>query len=117
RRHHPRQRAPCDGTAPRPRARDDTSLRITPRESSLITTFAATMLVTALALGIPIGLALERRIWQPITNRADVVVATDAPWSAIVALLFAAVIVGAIIAAFPAWRARQIRPARTLRAE
>jgi ABC-type lipoprotein release transport system permease subunit len=59
----------------------------------------------------------ERQIWQPIAGNAHVVVATEQPWSAVVALLSAAVIIGAIVAAVPAWRARQVEPAKTLHAE
>jgi ABC-type lipoprotein release transport system permease subunit len=103
------------------RARELATLRalgITRRASSvIIATYTATVLLVALAVGIPTGLALERRIWTPIADKAHVIVATEPPWSAIVALLFAAVIVGTLVAAVPAWRARQVQPARTLRTE
>jgi hypothetical protein len=61
--------------------------------------------------------ALERQIWRPIGDSAHVIVATEPPWMAIPALLFVAVIVGAIVAAVPARRVRQLQPAKALHAE
>ena len=105
----------------RARAREFATLRaigMTRRATSwVIGSHAFTVLGIALVIGIPTGFAIGRQSWTSIAERAHVVLSPVASWTGLTTLLVTAIVSTATIAAAPAWRARKIRPAATLRAE
>jgi ABC-type lipoprotein release transport system permease subunit len=72
--------------------------------------------VLAVAVGVPLGVAIGRNLWAEIADRRDLVPVVTVPWM-VVAGLAAAAVVGAVVvlAAAPAEEARRVRPADELR--
>ena len=79
---------------------------------------AFALTAVALAFGLPLGVIGGRLIWASIATRADVLVVTDIPLGAVLAVAVMAV-VGAVVilAAGPAIVAARRRPSIDLRAE
>lgn len=74
--------------------------------------------ITALVIGVPIGLIGGRLLWQAIAERTSVLSVVATPWISI-AIVAAVAVAGAtfVLAAGPAWTARRRHPANDLRAE
>ena len=105
----------------RARAREFATLRamgMTQRATTwVVGSHAFTVLGIALVIGIPSGFAIGRQSWTSIAQRAHVVASPVASSTGLTTLLVTAIVSTATITAAPAWRARRIRPAATLRAE
>ena len=94
------------------------ALGMTPRASSAMVASQALVLVgIAILVGVPVGLALGTRIWQPIADGAYVVVRSVTPGSWIALHVLALVVATCVLTAVPAWRALRLRTADTLRDE
>jgi hypothetical protein len=78
---------------------------------------ALVLVVVALVLAVPIGIAVGRQIWRPIAEDAHVVVRPDVPWPWVIASVAAVLAVGVGLAALSGVRALRLRPAVQLRAE
>jgi hypothetical protein len=78
---------------------------------------ATTLVVAALLVGMPIGVAGGRLLWSAFARQLGV--ASD-PLTPLVGVLVAgpvAIVVGNIMAAVPAWAAGRVQPSRVLREE
>jgi ABC-type lipoprotein release transport system permease subunit len=78
---------------------------------------ATTLIVVALVIGIPLGVAAGRWIWSLFADELGVVNEPRVPLLAIAILVPVAVVVANAIAALPAAIAARTRPAIVLRAE
>jgi hypothetical protein len=78
---------------------------------------ASTLAAVALALGIPVGVAVGRGAWALVAGRIGVVVAPVVPIAELAATVLAAVLVANLLAALPARAAVRARPAIVLRSE
>jgi ABC-type antimicrobial peptide transport system permease subunit len=78
---------------------------------------AAIYVVVALAVGVPVGLAVGRFVWRLYASFLGVVPDPVTPWSAFAAVATAALLVALLVASTPAWRAARRPPADALRAE
>ena len=81
----------------------------------LVAVQAATIVVVALAIGVPLGLLLGDRIWTVIAEGAHVIVETIAPAGAIIGFVGAVVVLAAVATIGPAWRTARMRPGEALR--
>jgi putative ABC transport system permease protein len=94
------------------------ALGMTSRASSAVVVSHAVILVgIAIVVGVPLGLALGTRIWEPIAASAYVVVRSVTPASWIALHLLALVVATGLLTAIPAWRALRLRTADILRDE
>jgi FtsX-like permease family len=78
---------------------------------------ATTLLVLALAVGLPVGVAAGRWLWRLLAIRLYVPVEPVVPVRAIFLLVPAAILTANLVAAVPARVAAHTRPALVLRAE
>ncbi|MDQ3306240.1 MAG: FtsX-like permease family protein, partial [Actinomycetota bacterium] len=78
---------------------------------------AITLAAVAVALGIPVGVAVGRGAWALVAGRIGVVVAPVVPIAELAATVLAAVLVANLLAALPARAAVRARPAIVLRSE
>ena len=78
---------------------------------------ATTLVLVALAVGVPLGVAVGRWTWSLFADQLGVVVAQQTPWLPILLLIPAGVLVANLGAAAPAAVAARTRPAVVLRAE
>ena len=78
---------------------------------------ASTMMLIALVLGIPLGLAAGRWAWHLFATSLGIVPESSIPILAFVILVPAALLVANLIAAGPAWAAARTRPSVALRSE
>jgi hypothetical protein len=78
---------------------------------------ASTLAVTALLVGIPLGLLAGRLAWRAFANQLGVVFEARIPWIPIVVLVPAALVLANLVAAVPARAAARTRPATVLRSE
>jgi hypothetical protein len=78
---------------------------------------ATVFVVVALVVGVPLGIAAGRWLWQLIADELGVVSAPRVPLLAILLLVPAALLVANLAAAVPGWLAARIRPAEALRTE
>jgi ABC-type lipoprotein release transport system permease subunit len=108
-------------TVSRRRARELAVLRaigLTPGQTAACVAWQALVVaLVALAIGVPVGIALGRQLWRAIADTVPLVYV--GPLSPV---LLAVVIPGTLIALLalavaPAWRAARLRTASTLRAE
>jgi hypothetical protein len=108
-------------TAIRRRRRDLAVLKtlgLLPRQvSAIIAWQAVTVVLGALSIGIPLGLALGRWAWSVVAAQAGVVVRPVVPWPLVLALVPATVLVAELVALGPAVAAGRIQPAGVLRSE
>jgi ABC-type lipoprotein release transport system permease subunit len=74
--------------------------------------------LAAVAVGVPAGVVVGRRLWISIAERNNVLAVVEIPWWT-VGLTVAAAVVGAsaVLAAWPAWTVSRRRPGEDLRAE
>jgi hypothetical protein len=90
-----------------------------PRDVASVIRWQALVLTTvAIAVGVPLGIALGRVVWSQIATNRDLVVWIDVPWSAIVSIASVALVGAVVVLAWPPVRdvARR-RPAEDLRTE
>jgi len=73
--------------------------------------------VGALAIGVPVGVALGRTTWRIYATNLGVVPEVVMPWSALLVVAVAALALAAVVAVIPALRITHTRPAAVLRAE
>ena len=78
---------------------------------------ATTMMLIALAVGIPVGLAAGRWAWHIFATSLGIVPESAIPVLALVVLVPAALLVANLIAAGPGWAAARTRPSVALRSE
>jgi FtsX-like permease family len=78
---------------------------------------ATTLLVLALVVGLPVGVAAGRWLWRLLATRLYVPVEPVVPLAAILLLIPAALLTANLVAAVPAVVAARTRPALVLRAE
>lgn len=78
---------------------------------------ATTIAVVALAVGVPLGLLVGRFTWRSVADELGVSTDPTLPLLAMVALLPAALLAVNLVAAVPARRAANTRPAVVLRSE
>jgi predicted lysophospholipase L1 biosynthesis ABC-type transport system permease subunit len=108
-------------TSARRRARETATLRalgFTRRASAAVLMVqAATIVLVALLVGVPLGLLLGDRIWTVIADGANVVVLTVAPVLAVGLFVGAVAVLAAVATASPVWRTMRARPGEALRAE
>jgi hypothetical protein len=83
----------------------------------IVSTHALVLVAIAVAVGLPLGIALGRQVWQPIAERANVVVLAVVPWGSFLGAAVAAVIAGLVLASIAGIRVARLRPAVGLRAE
>jgi len=85
--------------------------------SAVVAWHATTMMVLALVIGIPLGLAAGRWGWTPFARQLGIATETLFPLAAIVITVPAAVVVANLIAAVPARIAARTSPAVVFRSE
>jgi hypothetical protein len=78
---------------------------------------ATTLILVALAIAVPLGLAAGRWIWSVFADELGVVNEPQLPLLAVVILVPAAAVVANLVAALPAAIAARTRPAQVLRTE
>ena len=78
---------------------------------------ASTVVLLALAFGIPLGLVAGRLLWSMLAHDLGVVSQPVVPTIAILAIVPAAILLANVIAVFPARTAARTRPAVVLRSE
>ena len=78
---------------------------------------ATTLAAVALLAGLPVGVAVGRWLWAWFASQQGVVAEPRVPFSAIVLVIPAAVVLANIVAALPARAAGLTRPALVLRTE
>lgn len=88
------------------------------RQVSLTVASQATaMVLAALAVGVPVGIAVGRWVWTSVADDLGVVAVPDVPLVAVALVVPAAVLLANLIAAVPAAAAARTRPAVVLRSE
>lgn len=93
-------------------------LGFTRRQSLATVACQATVLVvTALALAVPVGIATGRVAWLGFADHLGVVPSPVVPGLAMVTVVATSLAVAQLAAAAPAWRAARIPPTTALRAE
>lgn len=78
---------------------------------------ASTLVLIAIVVGVPIGMAAGRALWRLAADQLGIVFAPQLPASAIGIVAPSALALGVLIAALPARRAAATQPALVLRAE
>jgi ABC-type lipoprotein release transport system permease subunit len=78
---------------------------------------ATTYVVIALLIGVPIGLAVGRWVWDLFANELGVVSEPQFPWLGVALVIPAALVIANLVAAVPAAVAARTRPAIVLRSE
>ncbi|HEX2064747.1 MAG TPA: FtsX-like permease family protein, partial [Acidimicrobiales bacterium] len=78
---------------------------------------AMTVVVVALAVGIPLGVAAGRLSWQWVADATPLLYVPPLAAAALVMAVPAAVVLANLLAAVPALRAARLQPARVLRSE
>jgi len=108
-------------TSARRRSRETATLRalgLSRRGSAeILVVQATTIVVVALAIGVPLGLLLGDRIWTVLAEGAHVIVDTIIPLGGVVLFVAAVVVLAATVTIGPAWRTARMRPGEALRAE
>jgi hypothetical protein len=105
----------------RRRARDLAVLKVVgfvPRQIRATVAWEATALVVmALLVGVPLGLAVGRSVWDRFADGAGLVARPVVPTAAIVIVIGGALLFANLAAAIPAWFAGRVSPINALRAE
>jgi hypothetical protein len=78
---------------------------------------ATTLVLVALLVAVPIGIATGRWVWTLFADELGVVPQPRSPVIAVVLIVPLAVLVANLVAALPAWVAARTRPALVLRSE
>lgn len=94
------------------------TLGFVPRQvSAAIAWQATTVVLVALVLGLPLGIAAGRTAWAVVAGQIGVVVRPTVPWAIVLGLVPAALLIANLVAAGPALAAGRIRPATVFRSE
>jgi hypothetical protein len=94
------------------------TLGFTRRQVSATVSWQATaLMLVVLAIGLPLGLVAGRWIWTLFANQLGVEAEAPVPWVFVVCVVPAALLLGNLVAAIPAWSARNTKALATLRAE
>jgi ABC-type lipoprotein release transport system permease subunit len=94
------------------------SLGCTGRQiGSVVAWHATTACAVAVALGVPLGIAGGRWGWQVVATAIDAVSPPAVPVLAVVAAAVGTLVVGNLVAYWPARTSRRIRPALAMRSE
>ena len=78
---------------------------------------AATLVAVAVVIGLPVGVASGRLLWQVFADRLGVPFEPEVAWAGLGVLVVAAVAASLLVALLPAWSAARGRPGPALRAE
>jgi ABC-type antimicrobial peptide transport system permease subunit len=78
---------------------------------------ATTLVVLALAVGVPLGLVAGRWTWKGFADSLGLDPNAAVPFAAIALLVLGAIVIGNIVAALPSRTAARTRPAAVLRSE
>jgi hypothetical protein len=78
---------------------------------------ATTLVFIALLVGIPLGVAGGRWIWQEFADRIGIAPAPSVPLITLLLFIHVAVVVANLLAAGPGWVAGRLKPAPVLRTE
>jgi len=78
---------------------------------------AAVLVMAALAVAVPVGIAAGRLSWLGFADKLGVAPLAVVPAAATVAVVGISLAVAQLTAAVPAWRAARVSPAIALRAE
>jgi ABC-type lipoprotein release transport system permease subunit len=109
------------GSSVRHRRRDLTvmkSLGFTQRQlGATVAWHATTMIVVALVIGVPVGIAAGRFFWSSFADALHVVAHPVVPALGVGIVILAAVVVANVVAAVPARVARRVNPRALLRGE
>ena len=88
------------------------------RQVSAAVAWQATSLVAlALLIGLPVGIAAGRWVWQLFAGQLGVPTEPRVPVSAVILAIPAALVVANLLAAGPGWVAGRLKPAPVLRTE
>jgi predicted lysophospholipase L1 biosynthesis ABC-type transport system permease subunit len=94
------------------------TLGFTRRQLAATTAWHATVAtIVALAIGVPVGIAAGRLLWDQFAHQLDVVARPVVSMTVLVFLVCGAVLVANAVAMAPARAARRVRAAELLRAE
>jgi ABC-type antimicrobial peptide transport system permease subunit len=85
--------------------------------SSAVAWQATTLVVLALLVGLPLGVAAGRWIWQVFAGRIGIAPDPIVPVSTLALFIPVAVVVANLLAAGPGWVAGRLKPAPVLRTE
>jgi ABC-type lipoprotein release transport system permease subunit len=85
--------------------------------SATVTWQATAVMLAILALGLPVGVVAGRWAWALFANQLGVAAEAQVPWVFVASVVPAALLVGNLVAAIPAWSARNTKAVATLRAE
>jgi hypothetical protein len=78
---------------------------------------AMTIALVGVVIGVPLGLVAGRAAWFAVTDPIGVATDPSRPLLFILAVGLGAVVVAALVALVPGWRAARLRPAEALRSE
>ena len=90
-----------------------TRRQITALVASQVTAFT----LIAVAIGLPLGIAAGRLLWDLVASNINSVSPTLIPALAVAAIVPAALFIGLVVAATPAWSAARTAPAIVMRNE
>jgi putative ABC transport system permease protein len=94
------------------------SLGFTPGQTrSCFVWQALTITLVGLVIGVPLGIAAGGAAWFVVADPIGVATDASEPLLALGMAGLAALVVGAVVALVPGWRASRLRPAESLRAE
>jgi ABC-type lipoprotein release transport system permease subunit len=94
------------------------TIGFTRRQVSATVSWQATaLMLVVLAVGLPLGVIAGRWIWALFANQLGVTAEAPLPWVFVVCVVPAALLLGNLVAAIPAWSARNTKALATLRAE
>jgi ABC-type antimicrobial peptide transport system permease subunit len=78
---------------------------------------ALTITLVGLVIGVPLGIAAGGAAWFVVADPIGVATDASQPLLALGTTGVAALVVGALVALWPGWRASRLPPAESLRAE
>jgi ABC-type lipoprotein release transport system permease subunit len=78
---------------------------------------AMTIALVSVAIGVPLGLVAGRAAWFAVTDPIGVATDPSRPLVVILAAGLTALVVAALVALGPGWRAARLRPVEALRSE
>jgi ABC-type lipoprotein release transport system permease subunit len=88
-----------------------------PQISIAVVWQSTTLVVVALVVGLPIGVASGRWLWSGFARQVGVAPDPLTPLKALLLTIPTAIMIANIVATVPAWTAAQVPPNRGLRAE
>ncbi len=78
---------------------------------------ATTLAVVSLAVGLPVGIAVGRTIWDVFADGLGVAATIVVPVGTLLLIVPATLLVANVVAIVPGWRASKLQPAEVLRSE